>query len=129
MVKIVIPGRLPGLNEYIRECRRNQYAGGNMKKKDEERISWHILHQAKGEKMIDEPVQMVYRWYEINRRRDLDNISSYGRKVIQDALVSCRILPDDGWNYIKGFIDEFYIDKNNPRIEVEIYEKTEDETD
>ena len=128
MIKIVIPGRLPGLNEYIRECRKNQYAGGKMKKDDETRISWHINHQARDVK-IDEPVRMVYRWHEVNRRRDLDNISSYGRKVIQDALVACEVLPDDGWNNITGFEDYFYIDKKNPRIEVEIYEEAENETD
>lgn len=128
MVKIVIPGRLPGLNEYIRECRKNQFAGGKMKRDDESRISWHINHQARDVKIV-EPVRMVYRWHEVNRRRDLDNISSYGRKVIQDALVACEVLPDDGWNNITGFEDYFYVDKTNPRIEVEIYEKTEDETD
>ena len=128
MIKIVIPGRLPGLNEFIRECRKNQFAGGKMKKDDETRISWHINHQASGVK-IDEPVRMVYRWHEVNRRRDLDNISSYGRKVIQDALVACEVLPDDGWNNITGFEDYFYIDKKNPRIEVEIYEEAENETD
>lgn len=35
---------------------------------------------------------MRYRWFEKDRRRDLDNVSSFGRKVIQDALVECGVL-------------------------------------
>lgn len=66
---------------------------------------------------------MQYAWYEPNRRRDFDNISSFGRKVIQDALVKAKVLQDDGWGYIKGFSDEFYVDSKNPRIEVLIVEE------
>lgn len=65
---------------------------------------------------------MKYKWFEKDRRRDLDNISSFGRKVIQDALVKTRVLENDGWRHIVGFSDEFYIDKKSPRIEVEITE-------
>lgn len=63
---------------------------------------------------------MKYCWYEKNRRRDLDNISSFGRKVIQDALVKSGVLKNDGWKEIISFSDEFYVDPDNPRIEVEI---------
>lgn len=42
--------------------------------------------------------------------------------VIQDALVKAKIITDDGWKNIIGFSDEFYVDKENPRIEVVIEE-------
>lgn len=67
---------------------------------------------------------MIYRWYEKDKRRDLDNVSSFGRKVIQDALVYTGVIQNDGWKEITGFSDEFYVDKKNPRIEVEIEEVT-----
>lgn len=67
---------------------------------------------------------MRYKWFEKNRRRDLDNVSSFGRKVIQDALVQAHTLKNDGWNEITGFSDEFFVDAHNPRIEVEIEEAT-----
>ncbi len=57
-----------------------------------------------------------------NRRRDLDNISSFGRKVVQDALVSAGVLKDDGWKHVVGFSDRFDVDKANPHIEVRIRE-------
>lgn len=65
---------------------------------------------------------MTYRWYEPNRKRDKDNIAAVGRKIIQDALVEAGVIRNDGWNDIRGFSDEFYVDKNEPRIEVEIEE-------
>lgn len=40
MNKIEIPFRLPSLNQYINECRRNKYAGANMKKNVEKDIGW-----------------------------------------------------------------------------------------
>lgn len=44
------------------------------------------------------------------------------QKPGQDALVKEGILENDGWKDIVGFTDRFFIDKNNPRIEVEIEE-------
>ena len=71
---------------------------------------------------IERPVFMKYLWVEPNRRRDLDNISSFGRKVIQDSLVDAGVLKDDGWKYVVGFSDSFEVDADNPRIEVLIRE-------
>jgi Holliday junction resolvase RusA-like endonuclease len=42
--------------------------------------------------------------------------------VIQDALVKAKVLKNDGWKEITGFQDNFFVDKDNPRIEVEIQE-------
>lgn len=121
ILKFCVPDRLPGLNEYVEACRRNPHAGGNMKKRDQSFVEWHLSQQLK-RVTVKCPVRMVYRWYEKDRRRDLDNISSYGRKVIQDALVESKILPNDGWGQIKGFTDDFFVDKKYPRIEVELWE-------
>ena len=117
----VLPIRLHSLNEYIGACRRNAKQGARMKRTDQEIIIWHIKAQMKGVR-FRRPVRMVYKWYEPNKKRDLDNISSYGRKVIQDALVECGVLGGDGWNYISGFRDEFYIDTKQEKIIVEIFE-------
>lgn len=114
-----INGRLSGLNEYIASCRMNRYKGANLKEKNEAIILAAIHEQLRRVK-IDKPVYMHYRWYEKDRRRDLDNISSFGRKVIQDALVKSRVLKNDGWREIVGFRDDFFIDGKHPRIEVEI---------
>lgn len=118
---LIIAGRLDNMNDYTSACRTNQYKGAKLKQKTENVVKQAIYEQL-GRLRIKKPVRMFYRWYEPNKRRDLDNISAFGRKVIQDALVDTRVLQDDGWKYVKGFQDEFYVDKGNPRIEVEIIE-------
>ena len=119
--KLVIPMKLHSLNEYIGACRRNPHAGANMKKQDQQAVEWYIRSQLRGVR-INKPVRMSYKWHEANRKRDLDNISSYGRKVIQDALVNCHVLVDDGWKQVTGFSDDFLIDRKHAYIEVKIME-------
>ena len=119
--KLVIPMKLHSLNEYIGACRRNPHAGASMKKQDQQSVEWYVRSQLRGIR-IRKPVRMSYIWHETSRRRDLDNISSYGRKIIQDALVSCNVIEDDGWRQVIGFTDEFSIDKKHAFIEVKIME-------
>ena len=118
---MLINGRLDNLNDYINAERSNRYKGASMKAKNQNVVLSAVYAQISGVH-VQKPVWMSYRWYEKNRRRDLDNISSFGRKVIQDALVTAKVLPDDGWRYIKGFDDSFFVDASNPRIEVDIKE-------
>ena len=100
-----IPGTLPGLNEYINAERRNKYAAAKLKKNAEALVLYLIKRLGKWR--AKKPVYMIYHWYEPNRRRDMDNISSFGRKVIQDALVRAGVLENDGWAQIEGFKDCF----------------------
>lgn len=74
---------------------------------------------------IEKPVFMEYLWVEPDKRRDKDNIRSFGRKVIQDALVKTGVLKNDGWKQIAWFSDRFEVDKKNPRIKVKIKEVVE----
>lgn len=119
--KFTIPGRLDGLNEYTAANRTNPHKGGKMKKDNEETVIWSIRQQLRG-LHINKPVTLKYTFYEQNKRRDLDNISSFAHKVIQDSLVKTKVLKNDGWNEITGYEDNFEVDKDNPRIEVTLEE-------
>ena len=121
-MKLIIMGRLHGLNEYIAAERSNRYSAANMKRQDMNLVLGYARICLRGWKASGR-VKMRYTWYEKNQRRDMDNVSSYGRKIIQDALVEGGYLPNDGWKDISGFSDAFAVDKNNPRIEVEIEEE------
>jgi len=119
--KFVIQGRLDGLNEYTAANRTSPRKGGKMKAQNQEVVQWAIRQQLR-RLHISRPVRIIYDWFEKDRKRDLDNISSFGRKVIQDALVKCGTLQGDGWKHIVGFTDNFHCDPGNPRIEIIIRE-------
>lgn len=80
-------------------------------------IGWHINTQLKGIH-FDAPVKLAFRWYEPNKKRDLDNIA-FAKKFILDALVQNGVIKTDGWKGVTGFTDSFFVD-NAPRIEVDI---------
>lgn len=122
--RLTIKGRLPGLNEYTTACRANPQAGADMKREAQDVVMWHILSQIRGQRFT-KPVFILFTFYEKDRRRDRDNVSSFARKVIQDALVKCGNLKDDGWDYVTGYLDRFEVDKHNPRIVVEFIEQEE----
>lgn len=119
--RLTILGRLDGLNEYTAANRTNPHKGGKMKKDNEDTVIWAIRQQLRG-LHISNPVILKYDFYEPNKKRDLDNISSFAHKVIQDSLVKTGVLKNDGWNEITGFLDQFYCDNERPRIEVTIVE-------
>lgn len=120
-MKLVIYGTLPGLNDFIDANRRNYHAGAKLKKEAQYVVEVSARKSLKRWKATG-PVFMHYVWFEPNKKRDKDNISGGGRKIIQDALVSAGYLKNDGWSDIIGFSDEFQVDKKAPRIEVTIEE-------
>lgn len=120
-MKLVILGTLPNLNDYINAERQHRQKGAALKRQAEQVVILAARKQLRGFR-YDTPVIMDYVWFEPNRRRDKDNISSFGRKVIQDGLVRAGILRNDGWADIDHFTDRFDVDRVKPRIEVEIYE-------
>lgn len=119
-MKVVIPFTLPGLNDYIRELDNNRHKGAELKRQCQFAVVAVLRRQIRGK--LREPVRMRYLWVEKDRRRDKDNISAFGRKVIQDALIQAGKIRNDGWTNIEGFSDEFCVDKHRPRIEIIIEE-------
>lgn len=119
-VKLVIPFALPGLNELIAAERQHRQKAAKLKREHQRAVELCIRSQLR--RPLREPVTMHYLWCEKDRRRDKDNISSFGRKIIQDALVSVHVLQNDGWANIDGFTDSFSTDKKRPRVEIIIAE-------
>mgnify|MGYP005993832711 CR=1 FL=1 len=118
-MKIVIPGRLPGLNEVNNTNRANKYAGNKLKKETEQLLCLYIKNQCKAK---FECIKLSVDWYEPNMRRDYDNIAS-ATKFILDALVKCEVIKNDGWKQIAPELyHRFFLDRDNPRIEIFIEE-------
>ena len=129
--KLILKGTLPGLNDYLRAERSFSLRGGkghscgnDMKQECQMLISNAIRLQLK-RLHIHNSVFIKYSFYEPNRKRDLDNIAGVAHKFIQDSLVKCGVLENDGWGNITGFSDQFFLDRYNPRIEIVIQEEGE----
>jgi len=117
-VKFIIYGRLDGLNEYTKSNRSNKFKG-NATKKDNEKIVSAYIRAHKLRRVYNYPVALKITWYEKDKRRDVDNIT-FATKFIQDALVKCGVLENDSQKYVNRVIHDVRVDKDNPRIEVEI---------
>lgn len=119
--KFTIPGKLPGLNEYTEQNRRNRYKGAKLKSELEEFVMWQIKLQMNGVR-ITKPVVMRYTFVEPDRRRDWDNVVSVAVKVVQDALVRCGVLRGDSQKWVTAWYPEYGVSREFARIEVEIEE-------
>lgn len=120
-MKFTIRGRFPSLNEYTSANRSNRYAGSKMKKDCHKQV----IEAIKGHKLPkvkNYPVTLEITWFEKDRRRDIDNIS-YAVKFINDSLVEAKIIEDDSQQFVRSIINHIEVDRNNPRIEVEIIER------
>lgn len=101
-VRLEIPYKFPSLNDYVRACRSNKYAGGKMKRKVQDDIGWYINALPR----FDKPITIHFHWIEGNRKRDLDNIM-HGMKYILDSMVELGKIEDDDASHVKGFLDTF----------------------
>lgn len=119
MTKIVLPLRLPGLNDYIKAERANRYAAASLKKKTQEMIAWHLDDVPP----VRHPVIISIEWMEKTARRDCDNVAA-GKKFILDALVVAGVLPDDSRRWVRGFRETFPVGKED-RITITLEEETE----
>lgn len=122
----VIKGSMPSMNEYIDACRKDKHYGAKLKKTYQSLVC-RCIRECMPDVHFDKPVTILYRYCEANKRRDHDNVHSFAAKVIQDALVECGVLDNDGWKNITGFVAVFEHDKDSPAIHVTITEDCDGE--
>lgn len=128
-----IEGQLPNLNDYIaadrvmvRRTGSCVFSKGNAFKQTAQKYVQMAIKRDLGDLVIKSPIRIKYRFYEPNKRRDKDNVAAFAMKVIQDALVKEGVIKNDGWKEIDSFECLFDVDKDNPRIEVELQELKQD---
>lgn len=115
-IKFVIFGELPDMNQIIKASKSHHMAYSTMKKNNTELVAWSAAKLPQ-----IEFADIEVHWYCKNKRKDKDNIRA-GLKFILDGLVQANVLKNDGWKQVGNISDEFYVDKNNPRIEVFLHE-------
>lgn len=118
MNKVVIKGELPSLNEYIKAERANRYAAANLKKRYTALCSVYARASRNSGVEFSWPCKLKFTWYTKNSRKDADNIA-FAKKFVLDGFMKAGLLGNDNRKHITGFQDEFAIDKQNPRVEIE----------
>lgn len=118
-MKIVIQGELIDLNKYINAERANRLKAARIKKQETTKCA--IAFMPIRTKKLKLPIRLHITWVCKDKRKDLDNIM-FAKKFIQDGMVQSGLLKNDGWNEIAGYVETFEVDKDNPRIEIEIKE-------
>lgn len=119
---VTIFGRVPSLNEVIEANRRNPYAGAELKRRTEAWIGYYIrqsVNRGACPAKITEPAAVHIAFTEKNRRRDLDNIYS-GNKFILDAMQRTGLIEGDSQKHIRALWDTFSVG-DAERITVRIY--------
>ena len=113
-MKFSIEGRLPGLNEMIEAAKSHFGAYASMKQTYTDMVAW-LAKKLPTYKRVD----LVITWHEPDQRRDPDNIMA-GQKFILDGLVAAGTIPNDSQKYVRGIMHRFEVDRQTPRVEVEI---------
>lgn len=114
------------MNQVINSNRYSRYSGGDMKRAWTARTASSIKKQFIGQTLDDGPYWFNFVWYRKDKRTDPDNIASTGMKFIFDGFQLAKVLKNDGWQQVKGFNHEFRIDKEKPRVEINITKITKE---
>jgi len=118
--QFTIRGTLPSQNAVVAANRANRYGGARLKSETQDAIVWSA--KAAHLEPVTGPAVVTCAWYEIDRARDVDNIQS-GVKFILDALQEAGILQGDGQKHVTHVQHEpVQVDRANPRVVVTIEE-------
>ena len=69
---------------------------------------------------IDKPIRCTYHIYTADKRHDRSNLYSAIEKSFLDALQIAKVIRNDGWDDVLDSVFHTEVDKENPRIVVEI---------
>jgi len=113
-----IPGELPTMNEIIDDSKTHW--GKHMENKEDVEATIKFCLGNQNVPFYEE-VFLDIIYYRKNRRYDPDNISA-GKKFILDAMQKAGCIKNDGWKTVKGFVERWEVDKENPRTVITLKE-------
>ena len=95
------------------------------------KIAWKeiVKQSTAGKTIVDSsPYNFTYTVFPAtNRKFDLANVLSIVQKFTDDALIEFGFIPDDSYKIIPKIDYRFgKVDKENPRVELEIYPLDDD---
>ena len=114
---------LPSLNDLLSEMGRHPMAYNRLKTSLERTVISSIRRDLGSWKAVNR-VRLYILWGERKKgvKRDFDNITAGGKKIINDALVKSGVIKDDNPKYLLPSRDQF-VYTDSPYIEVTIKEE------
>lgn len=102
MNTFTIKAKLPSLNDVIQTNRSNKFGGNRTKQEIQEVIGWAIKQALvmRTLKPVKKPCTIEIDWHEATKRRDVDNVQS-SQKFVLDAMVENGVLQNDSRRYVK----------------------------
>ncbi len=108
MTSFVIYEQLPSLNDYINKLKseNGRHIGAAFKQQIDNKCISYIISAGKGKiaSACRKPVVIHFEWHEKSKRRDIDNVYS-AKKYILDAMQKCNVLDNDNPAHVKGLYD------------------------
>ena len=118
-MKVIIKGELTDFNTYSDAERTHRQKAARIKKNETYRVAVAFLPHRLDKPQL--PINLKIKWVCKNRRKDKDNIS-FAKKFIFDGMQQAGYIKNDGWGEIGAWSEEFLVDKDRPRVEIEIEE-------
>ena len=115
---LVVPGRFPGLNDYVLAC-KNHHLRRRMKAECDEMVGWAAM--ASDVPKLKAPVKVTVDCFEKDRRRDKDNVHSMARKFALDGLQEAGVIGNDNWDWVPELTGgSVELDRLFPRVEITV---------
>lgn len=124
--KLIIPGQVKGANELLNgryyDKRSRRYY--NKVKRENDALCVKAIRSSRSlwKVKIRNPIIIDYQIFARDKRHDRMNLFFGIDKSFEDALQKTRIIKNDGWDDVLNTTHSFYIDRENPRIEITIME-------
>lgn len=116
-MQLILNYKFPSLNDLIGKASYNRFAYAAEKKK----LTKYVANECKaqGLKSVSGPIAVRFLWQEATKRRDFDNVSGAGQKLILDGLKLAGVIEDDRQKFVRSLSHTFSHGKTN-RVIVQI---------
>lgn len=121
--KVIISKRnktfpIDGLNELLRA----QTKHGNRVKRENDKVCEMAIRKQLRNLRIENPIKCIYHVYAQDKKHDRGNLYAAVEKSFLDALQTAKVIRNDGFNDVLDSEFHTYVDRENPRVVVEIIE-------
>ena len=115
---------IKGLNELLAGRFYNQRTRTyqNPVKRDNDRVCLMAIRKQLGNLKIENPIKCIFYVFAQDKKHDRGNLSSSIEKSFLDAMQTAKVIKNDTWDNVLDSEFHTYLDRENPRVIVEIIE-------